>query len=172
MQGHRDDNVEPATTQSCVIQRRAEPARHGLTQINLMTVLKVVNDLANNPATAVCGNGRVEVNGAMGAIRAREFTGNRAFERFGTFLAKRRNNADDLCFALITEILGGSNICPTDHADWRIEKRCDRTQPIKLWKRDHISARFALTATSKRLRRAAQFPQRDSLPASVEEAES
>src|SRR4030095_13604781 len=106
---------------------------------------------ANNPATAVGGNGRVEVNRAMGAIRAREFTGNRAFERFGTFLAKRRNNADDLCFALITEILGGSNICPTDHADWRIEKRCDLNQPIKLWRREHISAIFAFTTTSNRL---------------------
>jgi hypothetical protein len=86
-----------------------------------------VNDLANNPATAVCGNGRVEVNCAMGAIGTGEFTGNRAFERFGTFLAKRRNNTDDLCFALITEILAPSNICSTDHADRWIEKRCNPT---------------------------------------------
>jgi hypothetical protein len=86
-----------------------------------------VNDLANNPATAVCGNGRGEVNYAMGAIGTGEFTDNRAFERFGAFLAKRRANADDLCFALITEILAPSNICSTDHADWWIEKRCNRT---------------------------------------------
>jgi len=117
MQRHRDDKVEPAITQPFVVQRSAEPARHGLTQMNLATVLKVVNNLANNPATAIGGNGCVEVNGAMGAIRASEFTGNRAFEWLGAFLAKWRNNPDDLCFALITEMLAGSNICATDCAD-------------------------------------------------------
>jgi hypothetical protein len=86
-----------------------------------------VNDLTNNSATAVCGNGGVEVNGTMGAISTGEFTGNRAFEWFGAFLAKRRDNADDLCLALITEILATSNICSTDHADRWIEKRCNRT---------------------------------------------
>src|SRR6266545_2139805 len=117
MQRHRDDKIEAATPQPCVVQRCAEPARHEMTQVNLATVLKVVNNLANNPATAVGGNGRIEVNGAMGAIGAGEFTGDRAFERFGAFLAKRRNNAYDLCFALITQILAGSNICSADHAD-------------------------------------------------------
>src|SRR5439155_25546668 len=169
-QRHRHDHVDPSTTTAYVIQRSAEPARNALTQINLVTVLKVVNDLANNPATAVCGNGRVEVNGTMGAIGAGEFTGNRAFEWFGAFLAKRRYNADDLCFALITEILAGSNICSTDLADRWIEKRCDSPQPIKLWKRDHISSRFASTPTSNRLRRAGQFPRADSFPAEGEQA--
>src|SRR4029453_35297 len=133
-------------------------------------VLKVVNNLANNPATAIGRNGRVEVNGAMGAIGASELTGNRAFEWLGAFLAKWCNNPDDLCFALITEMLAASNICATDCADWRIEKRCDRTQSIKLCKRDHISTRFALTSTSNRLRRGGQFPRADSFPTKGEQA--
>src|SRR4030095_6438522 len=144
MQRHRDDKGEPAITQPFVVQRSTEPARHGLTQVNLATVLKVVNNLANNPATAIGRNGRVEVNGAMGAIGAREFTGYGAFKRLGAFLTKWRNNTDDFCFALITEMLAGSNICATDCANRWIEQRCDCTQSIKLWKRDHISTRFAL----------------------------
>src|SRR5438034_2414141 len=141
-----------------------------MTQIDLTPVLKVMNDVADDPATAICGNSGIEMNRAMGAVCAGKRVRNRALERFGAFLAKRRNNAHDLCFALITEILAGSNICSTNRADRWIEKRYDRSQRIKLAKRDHVSTRFALTPTSNRLRRAAQFPRADSFPTREEQA--
>jgi hypothetical protein len=65
-----------------------------MTQINLPPVLKVMNQLADDPATTIGGNGRVEMNGTMGAVCASECTSDRAFERFLACLAKRRNNAD------------------------------------------------------------------------------
>jgi len=93
-QSRGGEQVESVRGQPFGIHGRTEPARHKMTQINLPPVLKVMNDLANDPATAVHGDGRVEVNGAMGTVGASECTSDRAFERFGACLAKRRNNAD------------------------------------------------------------------------------
>ena len=98
-----------------------------MTQINLAPVFKVVNDLANNPATAVCRNGRVVMNGAMRAIGAGERARYGAFERLGALLAKWRDDADSFSFAVVAQIRVRSNICSADCADRWIKKRYERT---------------------------------------------
>jgi len=125
MQWHRHNYVETPLAEPLIIQRSLEPARHEMAEINLAPVLKAVNDLANNPAAAVSGDGRVEMNGAMSAIRAGKRAGNSAFKWFGARLAKRRDNTDGFCVALIAEMLAGSNICPADCAHRGIKERCD-----------------------------------------------
>ena len=76
----------------------------------------------------------------MGAVGAGKLAGNGTFERLGAFLAKWRDDADGLCFALIAEILASSNASPADCANRRVEKRYGRFQQVKLLKRDHVSA--------------------------------
>src|SRR5437868_15142333 len=121
-----------------------QPTRYKITKLNLAPVLKFMNDLANNTATTVCGDGRVEVDPAVGAVGAGKYSSNSALERFGAFLAKWRDNTDSFCFALIAEILAGSNASPADCANRRVEKRYGRFQQVKLLKRDHLSATPAL----------------------------
>jgi hypothetical protein len=67
------------------------------------------------------------MNRAMSAVSAGKRSGNSAFEWFGAYLAKRRDNANRFCFALMAEIFARSNICPADCADRRIKKRWDRS---------------------------------------------
>ncbi|HEU5313868.1 MAG TPA: hypothetical protein VFU08_08580 [Candidatus Udaeobacter sp.] len=97
-----------------------------MSQVNLAPVLKVVNDLADDTATAERGYGCIKVNRAMGAIGARERVRDSAFERLGALLAKRRNDAHGLCFALLAEIFASSSLAAADRAYRRIEKRRGR----------------------------------------------
>src|SRR5881409_3566317 len=142
-----------------------EPARYKVTQVNLASVFKFMDDLANDTATAVCGHRCVEVNRAMGAVGAGKLAGNGTFEGLRAFLAKWRDDADDLRFALIAEIVASSHVSTADRAHRRVKKRYGRFQWFKLVKRDHISARFALLSTLLSRRPAAQFQREDSFPA-------
>jgi hypothetical protein len=85
--------------------------------MNLASVFKFVDDLADDTATAVCRHRCVEVNRAMGAVGTGKLAGNSAFERLGAFLAKWRDDADGLCFTLIAEILISSHASPANCAD-------------------------------------------------------
>src|ERR1044071_9412995 len=88
VQWHRNDDLESSSAEPFVIQRSMEPARHKATQVNLPSVFKFMDDLANDPATAVCRHGCLEINRAMGAVGAGKLAGNGAFERLGACLAK------------------------------------------------------------------------------------
>src|SRR5450830_590574 len=112
-------------------------------KVNLANVFKLVNDLSDDTATAVCGHRCVEINRAMRTIRAGKRARYRALERFGAFLAKWRDDADGLCVAFIAQILTSLNAFAADCANRRVEKRYGRSHQFKLWKRDHISTRFA-----------------------------
>ena len=117
VQWHRHDDVELASAKPLVIQRSMEPARYQVTQVNLPSVFKFMDDLANDPTTAVCGHRCVEVDRAMGAVGADKLAGNGAFEGLGAFLAKWRYDADDLRFALIAEIVASSHVSTADRAN-------------------------------------------------------
>jgi len=123
MKRHRHDYIEVALAKSFIVQRRVEPTRYKMAQMNLATVFKFVDDLANDTATAVCGHGCVEVNRAMGTVGARKYSGESAVERFRAFLAKWRDDPDGFCFALIAEVLASSNAFPADCATRRVQKR-------------------------------------------------
>src|SRR2546430_10147114 len=86
---------------SFVIQRSTEPARYEVAQMNLPPVFKFMNDMTNDSTTAVCGHCGFEMKCAMSTVRTRERARDRTFERFGAFLAKRRDDAGCLCFANI-----------------------------------------------------------------------
>ena len=101
MKWHRNDYIEVALAKSFIVERRVEPTPYKMTQINLATVFKFVDDLANDTTTAVRGHGCVEVNRAMGTVGTGKGIGDRTLERFRAFLAKWRDNPDGFCFALI-----------------------------------------------------------------------
>jgi hypothetical protein len=146
MQWHGYNYVELATAQALVLERCAEPMRHEMSQMNLMPVLKVVDDLADDPATPVCCHCCIEVNRAMGTVGACERARNSSFEGFGALLTKRRNDAHRLSFTSLAEIFASVSSVPAPRAYWRVKKRHGRFEQFKLVKYDHISARRALPA--------------------------
>src|SRR6266567_2017375 len=99
MQRHWNNNVESAAAQPRIVKCGGEPARHQMTEVDLAPVLKIMDDLANDSATAIRRNSSVKMNRAMSAVRANERAGNCAFERFGAFPAKGRDNARGLLLA-------------------------------------------------------------------------
>jgi hypothetical protein len=138
MQWDGHDYVELTPAKTFIVKRCPKPTCHQVPQVNLTPVLKIVNDLANDTAAAVCGYCRIEVNFAMGAVGARERGLNRAFEGLGTLLAKWRNNTHGFCVALLAEIFASSSLAAAESAYRRVEKRCGRFEQFKLAKRDHI----------------------------------
>jgi hypothetical protein len=140
--GHDYVKFTPANT--FIVKRRTEPMRHEMSQMNLTPILKIMNDLPNDTAAAVCGHCRVKVNFAMGAVGASERSRYGAFEGLGTLLAKWCNDAHGFCFALLTEILAGLGFAAADSAYRRVQKRCGRLEQFKPAKRDHISTTYAL----------------------------
>jgi hypothetical protein len=140
--GHNDVKMTPAKT--FIVKCRIEPARHKMSQMNLTAVLKIVNDLANDTAAAVCGHRCIKVNFAMGAIGASERGRDSAFEGLGTLLAKWWDDTHGFCFALLAKVLAGLSLAAAESAYRRIQKRCSRLEQFKLAKRDHISATCAL----------------------------
>jgi len=70
-----------------------------MTEMDLAPVLKVMDDLANDSAAAIRRDSSVKMNRAMSAVRANKGAGNCAFERFGAFPAKGRDDPRDLRLA-------------------------------------------------------------------------
>jgi hypothetical protein len=101
VQRDRYDQVKLPPAKTFIVKRCAQPTCHEMSQMNLTTVLKIVNDLANDTAAAVCGHCCIEVNFAMGAVGAREHGRYFTIERLGTLLAKWRNDTHGFCFALL-----------------------------------------------------------------------
>jgi hypothetical protein len=126
MQWHGHEYVELASAKTLIVKGCAEPTCHEVPQVNLAPVLKVVNDLADNTATAVCRHCCIKVDFAMGAVGAFKHARNSAFEGLGALLAKRRNDTHGLCFALSAEIFASSSLAAADCAYRRVEKRRGR----------------------------------------------
>ena len=64
-----------------------------MTQIELSTVFELKNDEANHAPASISGDGGIEFQFAVSAIRARKFALDRARKRFGAFRAEWRKNA-------------------------------------------------------------------------------
>src|SRR5260370_32062132 len=157
MQRHWNDNVKSMAAKPGIIEGRAEAACHQMAQIDLAAVFKIVNNLTDDPATAIGGSRSVKMNFAMGAVRTRKLTDNCAFKRFRASCTKRRNNARGLFFASSAEIFARPDYRRADRTDRRVEKRCNRTQTTTICQDPHISTRRALTATSNPRQPAAQL---------------
>src|SRR5438105_7403419 len=100
MQWHRGDQIEVMFLHTLVVQGGDQPARDLMAKVDLPTVLEIENDPADNASAAKCGDGRIEMKGAMSAISASEGVGNGAIEWLRTFGAKRWDNPADFCFAV------------------------------------------------------------------------
>src|SRR5438876_10467625 len=96
-----------------------------MSQMNLTAVLKIMNDLADNTAAAVCGHCCIKVNCAMGAVGTCEHARNSAFEGFGALLTKRRDDTHGFCFALLAEIFASPSLAAAQGA-YRRGKKGDR----------------------------------------------
>src|SRR5947207_1059350 len=140
MQWHGHDHVKLAYAKTFVVKRCAEPTCHEMSQVNLMPVLKFVNDLSNDTPATVRGHCCIKINGATGAVGTGERGCNSAFEGLRALLAKRRNNTHGLGFALLAEILSSSSLAAAERAYRRVEKRCSRLGQIKPAKREaHVT---------------------------------
>jgi hypothetical protein len=93
-----------------------------MAQVNLASVFELVNYLAHDAATPVCGHGCVEVNRAVRTVRAGKRTLYGTFERLGAGLAKWRHDPNKLSFAFIAEILAGSDVFSANGTCGRIEQ--------------------------------------------------
>ena len=144
VQWHGHDYIKLAFAKTVIVKRCAEPACHEMSQVNLMAVLKIMDDLADDTAATVRGHCCIKVNCAMGAVGTCERGRNGAFERLGALLTKRRNDTDGFCFASLAEIFASSSLATTERAYRRVKKRRGRFEQFKLANRDHISPRYAL----------------------------
>jgi hypothetical protein len=108
--------------QPFIIERSAKPAPYKMTQMHLAIVFEVVDDVSNDTAAAVCGDGYVKIDCAMCTVRAAERGGNGSFKGLRTCFAKWRRDADDLCFATITQVLASTDVLSANGARCRIEQ--------------------------------------------------
>src|SRR5205809_7137005 len=135
-----------------------------MTEMDLAPVLKVMDDLANDSATAIRRDSSFKMNRAMSAVRANKGVGDCAFERFRTFPAERRDDARGLCLTFFAQVVVRSDYRRADRADRRRQERRPRQPTTKLCPRRHISTRSAISPTSTRQCPAAPFPRAPSLP--------
>jgi len=91
-------------------------------QMNLASVFELVNYLAHDAATPICGHGCVKVDRAVRTVRARKRTRYGTFEGLGAGLAKWSHDANEFSFAFIAEMLAGSDVFPANGACGRIEQ--------------------------------------------------
>src|SRR5438046_8146480 len=103
-----------------------------MTEMDLAPVLKVMDNLANDSATAIRCDSSVKMNRAMSAVRANKRVGNCAFERFGAFLAKGRDDARGPCLTRFANVVVRSDYRRANRANRRIEQRSHRPQTTKL----------------------------------------
>src|SRR5205085_6083800 len=99
MQRNGNDRIETAFAKTLVVERGHQPARDQMAKMNLASVFKIENDVANDSAASVSRNRGVEMEDAMGAVGAGKDGGNCAIKRLGTFRAKRRPNSANFCVA-------------------------------------------------------------------------
>src|SRR5437773_4467206 len=104
MKRHGNDRVETAFANALVVERRNEPARDQMTEMNLFSVFEIENHVPNDPASAIGRDCGLEIKVSMRAVGTGEFGRDRAVKWFGTFRAKRRNNPRDFGFALGAKI--------------------------------------------------------------------
>ena len=115
-----------------------EPSGEGVTQMALMPVFEVVHEFAHQSAAAISGDGRIEMQDAMFAIRATECLRDRAGKRLGTFRAERRSDPGRPLAATFAKIFTPIDVARTDDAERRVKERTQRAQRIKFTSGLHI----------------------------------
>src|SRR2546428_13458562 len=99
MQRDWNQKIESAFAEPFIVESREEPARHQMAQMHLPAVFEIEDHPPNNPAAAIGGDRRIEVDRAVGAIRTSERPLDCAGKWFRAFCAKWRNDSCDLRLA-------------------------------------------------------------------------
>src|SRR5438874_8897644 len=148
MQWNGNDRIETAFAKTLVVERGHQPARDQVAKMDLAPVFKIENHMANDSAASVSGNGGVEMEGAMGAVGARESSGDCSGKGLGAFRAKRRHDSGNLRFTILAKIFAQIDRRRANGARRRIEQRRDSAEKARGCERRHISTSRALLATS------------------------
>ena len=106
MEWNRDQQVEVPSAQPGIAEGFSEPASEGVAQVTMMSVLKFMDQLANQSAAPINRDGRIEMQDAMLAVGARKGLGNCAGKWLGAFRAKRGRNSRSPLPATLAEIFG------------------------------------------------------------------
>ena len=104
------------------LDRVAEPAGEGVTQVTLTPVFELVHEFANQSAAAVGRDRAIEMQDAMLAIRATERLRDRPGKRLGTFRAKRRDDSRRSAAATLAEVNTPLYVSRADRAGRGIEE--------------------------------------------------
>jgi hypothetical protein len=142
MQRDGNDQVEMLATQPRVIQVFAEPGGERVTEMTLPPVFEFVDELANDPATPVGRDGRIEMQNAVLAIGATECLRDRAGKGLRTFRAERRGDPRRSAVAILAQVFRALDFSGAHGAGRRIEERTQRGEGIKLGERPHISTKL------------------------------
>src|SRR5260370_9187417 len=161
MQRDGNDRIETACAKELVVERGYQPARDQMAKMNLASVFKIENHVANDAAASVSRNRGVEMEDEMGAVGAGKGGGDCAVKRLGTFRAKRRHNSGNVCFAFAAKIFVQIDRRRANGARRRIEQRRDPAKKARCCAHRRISTSRALSATSSTRLRAARFRRED-----------
>src|SRR5207253_4206909 len=104
LQRNGNNRIETAFAKTFVVERVHQPARDQIAKMNLASVFKIENDVANDSAASVSRNRGVEMQEAMGAVGEGKEGGNCAMKRRGTFREKRRHNSANFGCAFAARI--------------------------------------------------------------------
>src|SRR2546428_10419006 len=78
MKRHGNDRVETAFANALVVERRNQPARDEMTEMNLFSAFEIANHMPNDPASAIGRDCGLEIKVPMRAVGAGEFRRERA----------------------------------------------------------------------------------------------
>src|SRR5260370_4263779 len=107
--------------------------------MDLASVFKVMDDLANDSATAIRRDSSVKMNRSMRAVRANKRAGNCAFERLGTSPAKGRDDTRGLLLTFCAKVVVRSDYRRANRANRRVKQRGQLAQTPKMFEPRHIS---------------------------------
>src|ERR1700716_4227219 len=138
MQRHRDGAVEFPAGQPFISQSGMEPASNQMSQVDFATVFEIENDSTNEAAAAIGRDRRLEMQPAMSAVRAMEWTRYLSGERFGTSRTERRHNPNNVIVTFIAQVLVRRNAGRADRAKRWIKQRSEGAESFKFCERDHI----------------------------------
>src|ERR1051325_8262827 len=124
--------------QPFVVERSAKPAPYKMMQMHLAIVFEFVDHVSNDTAATICGDGCVKIDRAIRTVRATKRSANGSFKGLRTCFAKWRRNADDLCFATITEVLASTDVFSANGARCWIEQRYRSFKQLRFVKGDHV----------------------------------
>src|SRR5205823_9555461 len=106
----------------------------------LAIVFELQNDKAHYTPAAISGNGRIESECSIGAVRAGKLTINCTGKGLGTFCTKRRDDTLRFVEAILAKVIAARNGSMADGTQRRVKKRRDRAQRLKSAHDSHNAA--------------------------------